>query len=301
MARPRRSALYMPGSNARALEKARSLPADVLLLDLEDAVAPAEKVAARALVMAEIAKGGFAPREVVLRVNGADTPWGEADLAAAAKASGTLDAVLLPKVESAAMLDEAAAKLDAAGAPAGLALWAMMETPRGIVAANEIAAHPRLSVLVMGTNDLVTDMQAEFRADRMPVIGALTACVLAARVHDRVVLDGVYNAFRDAEGLQEECEQGRSLGMDGKTLIHPAQLATANRVFAPSADAVALAQRQLAAYEAAAESGEGVAVLDGKIVENLHAAAARRLLARANAIAALEAAIETPMAAGSVA
>ncbi|MEM6676812.1 MAG: CoA ester lyase [Pseudomonadota bacterium] len=281
----------MPGSKARALIKARSLPADVLLLDLEDAVAMAEKERAREALATALLEGGYAPREVVIRVNGAGTPWHAEDLTMAARvaAAGGADAVLLPKVESAAMLEETAEALTAAGAPADLALWAMIETPRGILAVAEIAAHPRLACLVLGTNDLLADLRAAFTADRAALLPHLIASVLAARAHGLGVLDGVYNAFKDDEGLRAECEQGLALGMDGKTLIHPAQLGVANAVFAPSAAEVETARRQLTAFEAAEARGEGVAVVDGKIVENLHAASARRVIAVADAIAALEA------------
>ncbi|MEO1316013.1 MAG: CoA ester lyase [Pseudomonadota bacterium] len=280
--RPRRSALYMPASKARALEKARSLDADVLLLDLEDAVAPDEKPAARKALAASLAEGGFGSRETVVRVNALGTPWGGDDLAMAARSGA--DAVLLPKVESSAMVEAAAAALDNADGPQSLALWAMIETPRGILAAERIARHPRLACFVLGTNDLVADMRAEHVPGRAPVLAALTMAVLAARASGLAVLDGVYNAFRDEEGLRAECEQGRALGMDGKTLIHPAQLAIANEVFAPAEDAVALARRQIEAYEEARAQGQGVAVVDGRIVENLHVRTAQRLIAEAEAI-----------------
>lgn len=289
--RPRRSALYMPGSNARALEKARSLPADVLLLDLEDAVAPGEKTAARDLLMAELGRGGFGPRERVVRVNGLDTPWGAEDVAAVAAlpAGAAPDAVLIPKVESAAMLADIAGRLG--NGATEIALWAMMETPRGILNAADIAAgHRRLGCLVMGTNDLVKDMRAAHVPGRAHLLAALGQCVLAARAHGLAVLDGVYNAFRDEEGLRAECRQGREMGMDGKTLIHPLQLGPTNEVFAPSPDDVALAERQLAAFAEAEAAGKGVAVVDGRIVENLHVENARRLLAEAAAIADLESA-----------
>ncbi|MEM6487019.1 MAG: CoA ester lyase [Pseudomonadota bacterium] len=288
-ARPRRSALYMPAASARVLDKARGLPADVLLFDLEDAVAPAEKERARAQLIDALAAGGYAPRETVIRVNSLATPWGADDLAAAAGARA--DAVLLPKVEGAEQMDAAAWALDAAGASIDLALWAMIETPMGVLKAAEIAAHPRLACLVLGTNDLLADLQAAPSADRAPLLPALAQTVLAARAHGKAVLDGVYNAFRDEAGLAVECAQGRALGMDGKTLIHPLQLAAANRAFAPSAEAVAEAHAQVEAFEAAVARGEGVGVVDGKIIENLHAAAAKRLIAQAEGIAALEAAV----------
>ncbi|MEM7527708.1 MAG: CoA ester lyase, partial [Pseudomonadota bacterium] len=225
------------------------------------------------------------------RVNALGTPWGGDDLAMAARSG--CDAILLPKVESSAMLEAASAAIDNAGGPPDLALWAMIETPRGVLAVERIARHPRLTCLVLGTNDLVADMRAEHVPGRGPVLAALTMAVLAARASGLAVLDGVYNAFRDEEGLREECEQGRALGMDGKTVIHPAQLAVTNDVFAPAPEAVDLARRQIAALEAAQAEGRGVAVVDGRIVEGLHARSARRLIAEAEAIAKLEASTAT--------
>jgi citrate lyase beta subunit len=288
IARPRRSALYMPGSKARALEKARGLATDVLLLDLEDAVAPSEKEAARELVTQAVRERGFGRREVVIRINGLDTPWGADDLAAACAAAP--DAILAPKVGSAAQVAELAARMEAAGAPAACALWAMMETPVGMLNAASIAAHPRLACFVMGTNDLAKDLRAEHTPMRLPMITALGLCLLAARAHGLAALDGVYNAFRDAEGLRAACVQGREMGFDGKTLVHPDQLAVCNEVFAPSPAAVALARSYVAAFDEATAAGQGVAVVEGRIVENLHVENARRLLAEAEAIAALEAA-----------
>ncbi|MEL6234090.1 MAG: CoA ester lyase [Pseudomonadota bacterium] len=285
LARPRRSVLYMPGSNPRALEKARSLPADTLILDLEDAVAPDEKARARDLVGAACA-AGFGAREVVIRINGLDTDWGAADLAAAVAAGP--DAILLPKVDGAADLLRAEAGLG--DAPQTTRLWAMMETAQGILAAAQIAAAtPRLACLVMGTNDLLKELRAETSADRLALMPALGTCLLAARAHGRAAIDGVYNAFKDEAGLRAECAQGRIMGFDGKTLIHPAQLAIANEVFAPGAAALAEARAQLAAWEEAAAEGRGVAVLNGRIVENLHVENARRLIAEDAAIQALQA------------
>ncbi|GIX13682.1 MAG: (3S)-malyl-CoA thioesterase [Paracoccaceae bacterium] len=285
--RPRRSVLYMPGSRPRALEKARSLPADALILDLEDAVAPAEKPAAREMVAAALRAGGYGPRELVVRINALDTEWGPADLAAACAAGA--DAVLLPKVNGPDDLARAEALM-----PAGAdrpRLWAMMETPLGVLNAAAIAAAtPRLECMVIGTNDLAKDLGARNRPDRMPLLPALATCLLAARAHGLACIDGVYNAFRDPEGLRAECVQGRDMGFDGKTLIHPDQLAIANEVFAPSAEELEEARAQLAAWDAAQARGEGVAVWGGRIVERLHAEAARHLLARAEAIRAREAA-----------
>ncbi|MEN9060424.1 CoA ester lyase [Ponticoccus litoralis] len=266
--RPYRSVLYIPGSRERALEKARSLPVDAVIFDLEDAVAPAEKPAARDTLKAALAQS-YGNRVRIVRINGLDTEWGEADARAADAMD--CDAVLLPKVES-------AADLDALAALTSKPLWAMMETPKGMLAAAEIAAHPRLAGFVMGTNDLAKELNARFRADRLPMMPGIGLCLLAAKAHGVVIVDGVYNAFKDAEGLRAECEQGRDMGMDGKTLIHPAQVEVANAAFAPSGAEIDLARRQIAAFETAEKEGQGVAVVDGKIVENLHVETARRML-----------------------
>ncbi len=279
-ARPFRSVLYIPGSRGRALDKARSLPADAIIFDLEDAVAADEKVTARTLLAQELAKGGYGDRTRIVRVNALDTEWGPDDVAALAAV--TPDAILLPKVGSAADLD-ALAEL----AP-GLDLWAMIETPAGVLNAAEIAAHPRLKGMVMGTNDLAKELNCRARPDRLPLMSSLQMTLLAARAHGAVCIDGVYNAFKDEQGLRNECEQGRDLGFDGKTLIHPAQLDIANAAFAPSEEEIDLARRHIEAYEAAEAEGQGVAVVDGKIVENLHIVTARATLARAAAITALE-------------
>ncbi|WP_424933164.1 HpcH/HpaI aldolase/citrate lyase family protein [Amaricoccus macauensis] len=287
-AHPYRSVLYMPGSKERALEKAKTLAADALILDLEDAVAPSEKPAARELVAKAVEAGGYGRRKLIVRVNGLDTEWGVADLSRAAKAGP--DAILLPKVESAADIHRVTDHLADHGAPASTRVWAMMETPRGILNAAEIAAaHPLLEGFVLGTNDLVKDLGAAHTPDRTPILTSLSLCLLAARAEGLVCVDGVYNAFKDDEGLREQCIQGRDMGFDGKTLIHPAQLAVTNETFAPSEDDLALAKEQVSAFEEAEKRGEGVAVVNGKIVENLHVVTARRLLARAEAIAALEA------------
>jgi citrate lyase subunit beta/citryl-CoA lyase len=284
-ARPRRSALYLPGSNARALEKARTLDADVLLIDLEDAVAPGAKEEARRLAVAALAAGGYGPRELVLRVNGLATPWGAADLAAAARARA--DAVLLPKVESAEEVQRAQSLLQAAGAPEGLALWAMIETPRGVLAAPAVAAaSPRLACLVAGTSDLVKELGARHTPGRAEVLTALSLIVLAARAHGLACLDGVHLDLADEAGLEAACRQGRDLGFDGKTLIHPKTLAAANRVFAPGEAELDTARRILVAHAEAESFGKGVVVVDGRLVEGLHVEAARRLLALAEAIAA---------------
>jgi len=278
-----RSVLYVPGSRERAIDKARTLPCDAIILDLEDAVAPAEKDAARDLVAQVLAGADFGHRRRIVRINGLDTGWGAADaaaLAASAAAGAAPDGVLIPKVNGPADLEVAAALMP------GLPLWAMMETCRGALDAAGIAAHPRLAGMVMGTNDLAKELGARFRPDRLPMQAALGTCLLAARAHGRVIVDGVFNAFADEDGLRLECAQGRDMGFDGKTLIHPAQLAIANAAFAPSDDEVALARRQIAAFDEVLARGGGVAVVDGRIVENLHVETARATLERAGAIAA---------------
>lgn len=279
-ARPFRSVLYIPGSKDRALEKARGLPVDAIIFDLEDAVAPDEKVNARTTLTDALTQGGYGNRMRIVRINGLDTQWGEADAKAAAVMD--CDAVLLPKVESAAQVDALAALI------ADKPIWAMMETPRGMLNAAEIAAHPQLTGFVMGTNDLAKELQTRFRPDRLPMMAGLGLCLLAAKAEGIVVVDGVYNAFKDADGLKVECAQGRDMGFDGKTLIHPAQVDVANAAFAPSEGEIDLAKRQIAAFEECEASGQGVAVVDGKIVENLHVVTAREILAKADAIAALE-------------
>ncbi len=280
--RPLRSVLYIPASKERALEKARTLPADAIIFDLEDAVAPDEKEAARALLAETLAEGGYGERLRIVRINALDTEWGRADAVAAAAMD--CDAVLLPKVEGPRDVAALAAIVP------DKALWTMMETPRGCLNALAIAEAPRMGGFVMGTNDLAKELGAQFRADRLPMMTALQTCLMAAKAAGIACVDGVYNAFRDEEGLRAECAQGRALGMDGKTLIHPAQLAIANEVFAPSEEEVALARRQIAAFDEAIAAGQAVAVVDGKIVENLHVATARATLAKAEAIAAMEAA-----------
>lgn len=285
-ARPYRSVLYIPGSKERALDKAKTLPVDAIIFDLEDAVAMEEKANARALLCATLAAGGYGSRAKIIRINGFDTEWGEADLDAAISAAP--DAILLPKVDSAAVIEKVAAKLDAAPACAHTTIWAMMETPQGILNAAEIAAAPRMGGMVMGTNDLAKELMTRFRADREPLLTSLQLCLLAARAAGITIVDGVYNAFKDDDGLKVECEQGRDMGFDGKTLIHPAQVVVTNAAFAPSKDEIDLARRQITAFEAAEANGQGVAVVDGKIVENLHIVTAKQTLAKAAAITALE-------------
>ena len=287
--RPRRSILYMPGSNARALEKAKGLPADGFIFDLEDAVAPDAKELAREQVCAAAQSGAYGGRELVIRANGLDTPWGRDDLAAVAQAAP--DAVLVPKVDGPDDIRAAEDILTAAGAPDSTAVWAMMETPRGMLHADAIAASsPRLACLVVGTADLVKDLRAEHTADRLPVLPSLGLCVLAARAHGLAVLDGVFIQLDDMDGFTAECGQGRELGFDGKTLVHPKQIAAANEAFAPGRQAVDHARRMIAAYAEAEAQGRGVAVLDGRMVEKLHVENAQRLVALAEAIDALNAA-----------
>ncbi|MEM8790339.1 MAG: CoA ester lyase [Pseudomonadota bacterium] len=281
--RPRRSVLYMPGSNARALEKAKTLPADCLILDLEDAVSPDEKLNARQMVAAAVRNGGYGLRELIIRINGLETEWGADDLATACTAAP--DAILVPKVERASQVTEIVELMDSHGVSDNVALWAMMETPLGMLNAAEVAAaSPRLTTFVMGTNDLVKDMHASHTADRLPVITGLGLCLLAARAHGLTILDGVHNAIRDEDGLRASCVQGKELGMDGKTLIHPAQIAITNEIFSPDDAAIDLARRYVASFEEAQSEGRGIAVVDGRIVENLHVAEARRTLALAGAI-----------------
>ena len=281
--RPRRSVLFVPGSNARALDKARELPADGLIFDLEDAVAPDAKEAAREIVAAAVNAGGYGRRELVLRVNPLDSAWGEGDLALAAGLP--VNALLLPKVESAKSVRVTEQRLAALGAPP-LPLWCMVETPRGVLAAAEItAASPRIAALVMGTSDLTADLRALPARDRLPLLTSLGLVVLAARAHGKAVLDGVHLDLADEAGFAAACRQGRELGFDGKTLIHPKQIAPANAAFAPSADEIAHARRIIAAHAEAATAGKGVVLLDGRLIENLHVADARRILALADAIA----------------
>jgi citrate lyase subunit beta/citryl-CoA lyase len=285
--RPRRSVLFMPGSNPRALEKARALPADGLIFDLEDAVAPEAKEIARVAVAAAVTAGGYAPRELVLRVNPIDSVWGHADLAVAATLP--IDAVLLPKVESAERVRLTIDLLDASGAPPGLAVWCMIETPLGVLAAGDIAgASPRIAALVMGTSDLANDLHARPTRDRLPLLTALGLVLLAARAHGRAVLDGVHLALGDAEGFTAACRQGRDLGFDGKTLIHPDQIGPANEIFAPTAEEVARARRVIAGYAEAVAAGKGAVRIEGRLVEALHVEEARRTVALAQAIAERE-------------
>jgi len=277
--RPFRSALYIPGSKERALDKARGLPVDAILFDLEDAVAPDEKLNARATLAAALTEGGYGDRYKIVRMNGLDTEWGVDDAAAIAEMD--CDAVLVPKVNSATDIDAVVER--APGKP----IWAMMETPLAVINAAQIAAHPAVEGFVLGTNDLAKDLGTRKAARREPLLYALQACLMAARAHGVIALDGVYNAFKDDEGLAEECEQGRDMGYDGKTLIHPSQVEITNRIFAPTEAEIDLVRRQIAAFDEAIAKGQAVAVVDGRIVENLHIVTARATLAKAEAIEAM--------------
>ncbi len=285
--RPRRSVLYMPGSNARALEKAKTLPADALILDLEDAVAPEAKRDARGQVCDAVKAGGYGRREVIIRVNGLNTPWGYADLVAASTSGA--DAILLPKTENVESVRQAEMVMEANGAPADLAIWCMIETPRAILNAEAIAsASPRVACLVMGTSDLTNDLRARHTPDRLPMLTSLSLCILAARAYGLAILDGVHLDLDDADGFERSCRQGLELGFDGKTLIHPKQIAAANRVFSPSPEEVEWSRRIIKAHADAVAEGRGIVVVDGKLVENLHVLNARRVVELSETIAELE-------------
>lgn len=284
-ANPYRSVLYIPGSNGRALQKAQTLPVDAIIFDLEDAVSPDEKGYARDLLAETLSSSDFGPRRRIVRINGFDTDWADADIDALAATAP--DAILLPKVGSGDDIAALASRLDAIPAARNTTIWAMMETPRGILNVAGIAAAPRMEGFVLGTNDLAKDLGARTRE---AMVTSLQLCLLAARAEGLICVDGVYNAFKDEEGLRAEASQGRDFGFDGKTLIHPAQIAIANEVFGPSEEELELARRQIEAFETAIAEGQGVAVVDGKIVENLHIETAQSLLAKAAVITALEAA-----------
>ena len=277
--KPRRSVLYMPGSNQRAIDKARSLPADAIVLDLEDSVGPSLKVAAREQVLAALKAGGFGRREVLVRANGLDTQWGAEDIQAIAGSAA--HGICLPKIESAADIH---AVVDVLG-DSNMPIWAMIETPAGVANANEIAAaSPQVAVLVMGTTDLAKELRVLHRADRIGLQYSLGQCVLAARLHGKEVLDGVYLDLQDSAGFEAACEQGRALGFDGKTLIHPSQISPANATFGPDQKAIERAEKILAAWQQAEAEGKGVVVVDGKLVEGMHVDEARRTLALVSAI-----------------
>jgi len=279
MPRPYRSVLYIPASKERALDKARSLDVDAIIFDLEDAVTPDAKVEARDTLKAALQEGGYGARAKIIRLNGLDSAWGRED--AEAMKDAAADAFLLPKVGSAADVEALAAIIGK-----DKDIWAMIETPMGVMKAEEIAAHPQMKGFVAGTNDLAKELNCRFRADRLPMITSLSIMLLAAKAHGIVAIDGVYNQFKDDEGLAAECAQGRDMGFEGKTLIHPAQVAVCNEAFSPSAEEIDLAERQIAAFEETEASGQGVAVVDGKIVENLHVETARKILALAEAVSA---------------
>ena len=280
--RPRRSVLYMPGANDRALEKAKSLPADALILDLEDSVAPDAKLAARDKVIAAVKSGGYGAREIVIRVNALDTPWGADDLKAAASVKA--DAILVPKVSRPGDMVSAAKLLKAHAAPAETRLWAMMETPLAILNARDIAsvaadADQRFSCLVLGTNDLLKESRARALGDRFAIVPWLAMSVLAARSYGLDVIDGVYNDFKDEAGFRAECEQGRTLGMDGKTLIHPSQIEPCNQIFSPSDEEVSWSRKVIEAFAVPEHKGKGVITVDGRMVERLHLVMAERVVA----------------------
>ncbi|MGH1419526.1 MAG: HpcH/HpaI aldolase/citrate lyase family protein [Hyphomicrobiaceae bacterium] len=289
--RPRRSVLYMPGSNTRALEKAKSIPADALILDLEDAVAPDQKVEARENVCLAVKSGGYGSRELVIRVNALDTEWGVDDVMAACEVSP--DAILVPKVSRPGDITSVAKILSGSRVPDKTRLWAMMETPHAILNAREIAAlgaepENRLSCFVLGTNDLLKESRARANNERFAVVPWLAITLVAARAYGIDVLDGVYNDFRNDEGLRAECEHGRTLGMDGKTLIHPNQVNSCNEVFSPSVAEVEWSRKVIEAFEMPENANKGVITVDGKMVELLHAVMAKRVVAIAEAIAKSE-------------
>ncbi len=288
-ARPRRSMLYMPGSNARALEKARTLPADSLILDLEDAVAPDSKELARQQVCEAVKAGGFGLREIIIRVNALSTKWGYEDIAMASKSGA--NALLLPKVESADAIRHMESIMRANGAPDSMTIWAMMETPRSILESQRIAeSTPRMEGLVMGTSDLAKELDCAHTHERLPFMSSLGLCLLAARAAGLAILDGVYLDLNDETGFEFACRQGHELGFDGKTLIHPKQVGPCNKVFTPKPADVEWSRKIIQAHTDAAARGEGVAVVDGKLIENLHVESARRVVGMADAIAEMEAA-----------
>ena len=283
--RPRRSVLYMPSSNERALDKAKTLPADAIIFDLEDAVAPDAKESARPMAVAAASSGEYGSKELTIRCNGLDTPWGADDIAAAARSGAS--AVVIPKVASVEYVEQVSRLLNAAGAPDSMAIWPMIETPTAIFDVRHIAAHPRVAVLVMGTNDLARELRAGLVPGRHPLVPHLATALAAAREASKVILDGVYNDVKNLEGFRDECVQGAEMGFDGKTLIHPGQVDIANDVWAPSEADVEHARKVIAAFNEAVREGRGVITVDGRMIENLHVANAQRTLAVADAIAAL--------------
>lgn len=282
--RPRRSVLYMPAANERALDKAKSIPADCLIFDLEDAVAPDAKPEARDNAVAAATSGQYGSREITIRCNALSTQWGADDIAAVATSG--VSAVVVPKIDSVAQLDAVSAALTAAGAPSTLTIWAMIETPTAIFDVREIAAHPRVSVLVMGTNDLAKEIRAAQVPGRFPLLPHLAQALLGAREAGKAILDGVFNDVKDLEAFRAECVQGAAMGFDGKTLIHPSQVDIANDVWAPSAEEVDHSRRVIAAFDEANAAGRGVITVDGRMIENLHVDNARRILEMHRAITA---------------
>ena len=283
--RPRRSVLYVPAANERALEKAKDIQADALIFDLEDAVAPDSKEVAREQACAAAASSEYGNRELTIRCNGLDTPWGKDDVLAAAAAGPA--AVVIPKVDGSSYLDEISELLNQGGAPSSTQIWAMVETPIGILHVEEIARHERMSVMVMGTNDMAKELRASITADRRALLPYLAMCLLSARAAGVAILDGVYNDIKDESGFKDVCVQGAEMGFDGKTLIHPNQVAPTNEIFSPSLDELDFHRRIIEEFEAAEKAGRGVLTVAGKMIENLHGDEARRALAVADAIAAL--------------
>lgn len=283
--RPRRSVLYMPAANERALEKAKDIQADALIFDLEDAVAPDSKEVAREQACAAAASSEYGNRELTIRCNGLDTPWGKDDVLAAAAAGPA--AVVIPKVDGSSYLDEISELLNQGGAPSSTQIWAMVETPIGILHVEEIARHERMSVMVLGTNDMAKELRASITADRQALLPYLAMCLLSARAAGVAILDGVHNDIKDESGFKDVCVQGAEMGFDGKTLIHPNQVAPTNEIFSPSLDELDFYRRIIEEFEAAEKEGRGVLTVDGKMIENLHVDEARRALAVADAIAAL--------------
>ncbi|MEE9301710.1 MAG: CoA ester lyase [Alphaproteobacteria bacterium] len=287
--RPRRSVLYMPGSNARALEKGKTLPADALILDLEDSVAPDAKETARTQVAAAVKAGGYGKREIMIRVNPLASPWGHDDITAASRSGA--DAILLPKVEGPGVVRQVLGIMDVNGSPESMLVWCMLETPLGVLHAERIAgASPRLGGFVMGTSDLAKDLHASHTPARLPMLASLNLCLLAARAFGIGIIDGVHLDLKDAQGFAQACRQGVELGFDGKTLIHPSQIEPANEAFSPPPEEIDFSRRIIEAHEAAEAEGKGVVVVDGRLIENLHVENAHRVLALAGAIDDLESA-----------
>jgi len=283
--RPRRSVLYMPAANERALEKAKDLQADALIFDLEDAVSPENKELARDQACAAASSSEYGNRELTIRCNGLDTPWGSDDVVAAAAAAPA--AVVIPKVDGPDYLDDVSALLDKGGAPASTRIWAMVETPSGILKVDQIARHERIAVMVMGTNDMAKELRATITPDRHALLPYLAKCLLSARAAGIGILDGVYNDIKDDSGFLSVCVQGAQMGFDGKTLIHPSQVAPTNEIFSPSMDELDFHRRVIEEFEAAEKDGRGVLTVNGQMIENLHVDEARRALAIAETIAAL--------------